>query len=780
MTKRPLLCGVLVFVLGEIIGMNQSMAMGLGMVVVFLCVWKFVSMRRKTITMPLFFASMLVSLVLGMLNGIRTGIPDSFLDYVEAYTLEDNLQCELTGTILQIEHQEERDVLLVRTDEIYNDSFTTTGRYKIRLYIKNDTIYDSHVLQIGESLHCSLQLTVPEQPANPGEFDSVTYYHARGITFLGYVNDYECLESGGSPVRRSLMYIQTRAQQVFQQTLPEQQAGIMEAMLLGVSGDLDSEIKDLYRRNGIAHILAISALHISILGATLYRLLRKLGLSYPLAGIPVILLLIAYGWMTGFSSSTIRAVMMFSLMLIGDMLGRTYDMLTAAGIACLYMLIEQPVRILDAGFLLSFSAVLTLGLLSPAVEELLPWDSRWKNSLVSGIMIQIITAPIIIHFYYEFPVYGFLLNFIVIPLMTPLIICGMLGLFLYPCLPSAGAAVIQPCGWILMLYQWLCEHVEQLPGAVLHIGVMAWWEILLYYVVLVGIYMLWKYRRRSMILIWLALYIGILLLTSPHQLQITMLDVGQGDSILLQTPDGQMILLDGGSSTRSSIGTYVITPAVKYYGSNQLDYVFVSHMDSDHVNGIEELIERSMNHGLQIKRLVLPKTADGDAEFEALIQQAQNAGIAVYIMNQGETIQMGRVVLQCLYPGDTGSEGDSANNNSMVISVSYGSFDMLFTGDLEAIGEQLLMEQQVLGRYNVLKVGHHGSSGASSRIFLEQIQPEIALISCGRKNRYGHPHEETLERLQEQNAEVYCTKEDGAIVLRTDGESLQLNVYRNP
>lgn len=808
MTKRPLLCGVLVFVIGEIIGMSQYMAVGLGMVVGGLCIWKIASMRNSKITVPFNYSCMGLFLVLGMLNGIRVRIPDEFQAYVEAYTLSDNLQCELTGTVLRMERQEERTVLLVRTNSIYSSEFKTENAYNVRLYLQNEDVDDEEgeflqngasgaegkeegilqdkgagakeddCLQIGSQIYCRLQLAVPAKPANPGEFDSETYYHAKGIEFLGYVDFWKSMDSGQALLRRTVMEVQTKAQQVFEQALPLEQAGIMEAMLLGLSGDLDSEIKALYQRNGIAHILAISALHISIIGATLYKLLRRLGCSYPLSGIPVIIILLLYGWMTGFSGSTIRAVMMFSILLMGDIIGRTYDMLTATGIACLFMLIEQPVRIQDAGFLLSFSAVLTLGFVLPKVQELFEWDSKWKNAILSGILVQMITAPIVIHFYYEIPLYAFLLNLIVIPLMTPLLVCGIVGLLVYPLVPAVGMLVIQPCGWILSLYQWMCGHMEKLPFAILPVGAMPVWRIIVYYALLFGIYMFLKHKKRTLAVLWILLYACFCMLIIPQKLQITMLDIGQGDSILLRTPNQKMILVDGGSSTRRSIGKYVITPAVKYYGANQIDYVFVSHMDSDHVNGIEELIALSLKGGISLKYLILPEIAERDESFTELIQQAEHAGIHVQIMHQGDVLQIGDVAMECLYPGGESDSGAGENNNSMVVSLQYGEFHMLFTGDLEEDGEKQLMEQQVIEDYDVLKVGHHGSSGASSQAFLEQVKPELALISCDRRNRYGHPHTETLERLQEQDSFIYCTKDSGAIVITTDGKKMRVREYR--
>ena len=212
------------------------------------------------------------------------------------------------------------------------------------------------------------------------------------------------------------------------------------------------------------------------------------------------------------------------------------------------------------------------------------------------------------------------------------------------------------------------------------------------------------------------------------------------------------------------------------------DYVFVSHMDEDHVNGIQELIGLSVDRELTIRYLVVTKLAQTDREFRELLVQAEKAGIRILLFDAGEKLEIDRVTFQCLYPvdGEEEMENTDKNNRSMVIALRYQRFRMLFTGDLEAAGEAELMkslrECEELYDYDVLKVGHHGSSGASSEAFLDAVRPVIGLISCGRNNRYGHPHEETLERLETAGVRWYCTKEVGAVILTSDGVD-RMSVY---
>lgn len=819
MLKRPLLCGVLAFTIGEVIMAAGNMAWGLGMVLAGFIFWC-IRQKNQSGTMPVLMLPIILCLLLGGLNGIRCRTLSPVQEYMDAYyeeTGKEELECELYGDVERVEYQNGNQILIVKASEIRNKDFQYCNFCRIKIYVKEEELF------VGNQIQCRLTLKRLATPSNPGEFNSRQYYRSRGIEFLGYADEVLLCDDRVSWIKHKLWELRMQAQKVFRTTMSEEYASVMNAMLLGDSGNLDSEIKQLYQRNGIAHILAISGLHVSILGSFLYRLLRKMGIPYMGAGLPVIIILLSYGWLTGESGSTLRAITMLIMAMVGDILGRTYDMLTAIGIAGVLQLAEYPSRIFDAGFLLSFGAVLALGLVLPACKEVYQslyeegrrkrlqagactqeayetekdrkgtaqkktirsrMTSKLQEALVSGIVVQLMTAPIVIYFYYEYPVYGILLNLYVIPMMTPVILLGLISLLLAPWSLAVSAIIILPCEWILESFTSLCRIAQKLPGAVWHAGGIAVWQLGIYYVVWILIYIFLKRRnvRGGMILAGMAL--GSFLCMERNGMQIIMLDVGQGDSILIETQEHSFLLIDGGSTSRSSVGKYVITPAVKYYGSGRLDYVFVSHMDADHINGIQELIELSEQGGIQIGCLVLPTAGKGDSASNAirLLEAAESAQIPVVYMQSGEEIESRSMHLECLYPDAAFTFADR-NNNSMVLKLTMDSFQMLFAGDLESQGEELLYrtyatvfdsDDEVC---NVLKVGHHGSSGASSMEFLEWMKPEYALISCGKHNTYGHPHAEALERIENCGADIYRTDEDGAITISMKNQKIEIKKY---
>ncbi len=259
-------------------------------------------------------------------------------------------------------------------------------------------------------------------------------------------------------------------------------------------------------------------------------------------------------------------------------------------------------------------------------------------------------------------------------------------------------------------------------------------------------------------------------------LEVTILDVGQGDGIFLRTADGMSMMIDGGSTDVSGVGTYRIGPYLKAGGVQTVSWWFVTHADADHISGIKELLEDP--DGLRIGNLVLPYVSEElrDHAYQNLAELARQQGTAVRYMARGDVIETETVMIRCLAPEPEHSYA-SRNEYSLVLDVTYKEFSMLFTGDLEDGPEQLLSVSGQLQDYDVLKVAHHGSRYSTSEEFLALTRPEYAFISCGIRNSYGHPHEELLERLDTAGCQTFITPESGAIILQTDGSSLVIKTF---
>ena len=665
------------------------------------------------------------------------------------------------GTVTEIEESGKTTYYVLQTQRM-ND---TTVHIKIRI-----TLLEEEMIQPGCRIKGLGTVKEFSTATNPGGYDEKSYQYGKGIFLTLEHFEPELIEKPEVPVRAMLYRLRNRLSSVYESVLEEKNASLADAMVLGDKKSLDADIKQLYQRNGIAHLIAISGLHIAMIGGTLYQFIRKCLGSYPVAAVIGIAFIVLYGIMTGLSGATCRAVIMLIISIGADVKGRRYDSITAITIALVLMLAENPYQISQVGFLLSFGAILGIALVCPAWKKLFPQIPSWLDGLLVSISVQLVILPVMLYYFYEIPVYGVLLNLIVVPLMSfllaVLILCGITGCFLI----EAAEVFSKPAQLVFLIYEKLCSLSEQLPFHTVCTGRPSAGWMICYYLFLVLFLLLVYYRGKEKILMIPVMGICSLFVTfwMPSALQICMFDVGQGDGIYIKTPNRMNILIDGGSSSKQKVGNYVLKNGVKYYGGAGLDYVFVSHSDSDHYSGISELLEEETIH---IKNFVLPAVENPDEAYLELEAKAEQAGCQIYYMKKGDKLVLGDVTFFCMNPEEKIYE--DKNQGSLVILMSYRNFDMLFTGDMDEMVEREIMPF-VTDEIEVLKVAHHGSSTASSEAFLRKLSPDTACISVGANNRYGHPAEDVMTRLEKYCGNIYLTKENGAITIETDGYTYQI------
>ncbi|MDE6851850.1 MAG: ComEC/Rec2 family competence protein, partial [Lachnospiraceae bacterium] len=475
----------------------------------------------------------------------------------------------------------------------------------------------------------------------------------------------------------------------------------------------------------------------------------------------------------------------------------------------------------SCSFLLSYAAVMGVGLVHPVLQECILGDDkqrrrrkrrmhrmerecssagwqgvfRWKlitvreavlQTLLMSVAIQITTLPVMLSFYYEIPTYGILLNILVLPLASLLIIlaaaASLMGLFL----PLAAKFLFGTVSLILSFYDILCSVFLKLPMPITLLGRPSPGRLAGYVLCAAVAVWVWQtvHARRIPLYLWAAGTIFLVLPPFVPALSMTFLDVGQGDGIVIHTPDDVTILIDGGSTSVKQVGEYRIKPFLKYHGIGQIDYMIMSHADEDHISGQKELLENQGKPGeIQIRNLLLPEPAEAyqqEEGYRQMVQLAQSAGVPVHYIHSGDRLTIQDLDVLCLHPG-TGFDGGSANAYSTSLSISWQGLHFLLCGDLEKTGEDAVIRQlqipsaeadpvhihpkDIPDHYDVLKVSHHGSKNSSSNTFLQQVSPSLAIISCGRDNRYGHPHEELLGRLEQVNSCVLRTDTQGAIKL---------------
>ena len=715
---------------------------------------------------------------------------DKFLEELSPSPLEQEVltgqMIHLTGQVYRKEQSGKQQILYLK-----NNSISDTGH----IDHKNQSFKESRILiyddknipvKIGNILLAEGQVSFFEPARNPGNFDQKFYYQKQNIHAMIWSKELKITGKEYWKVREWLSGIRKDWQDHFYTMAGEEKGGILCAMILGDKRGMDPEIKELYQSNGIAHVLAISGLHLTFIGMGVYSMVRKLCGSYAFAGVIGMTFLWAYILMAGMSVSAVRAMVMFFIRLGADMSGRVYDAMTSLSVAAAVGMIWRPLSYYDGGFQLSFGAVLGIAYIYPMISSYRKPKGKLAESMWAGISIYLVTLPVLLYHFYEFPVYSILLNLIVIPCMSAILLFGLLGGIVYPAAPFIGELFIKGCEGILAFYEILCEISGRLPGSRIVTGQPGIWQIVSYYICLtLAVLMLRRGRKkekhcRKQVLLGMILVPGVLVLVIPQQmndhntLQITMLDVGQGDGIFIKGGKGLTCLIDGGSSDEKEVGKYRIEPFLKSQGIGTLDYVCISHGDADHINGIAEMLERK-EYGVKIKCLVLPVQDVWDERIKALLARAKELGIRTAVIEPGQQIQDSDLKLTCIQPGG-GDMGDIGNASSMVLDLSFHSFHMLFTGDVEGEGEEQL-KQKLKTQYQILKVSHHGSKNSTDEELLGVVRPLAAMISAGPDNRYGHPHAETLERLEKMKCRIYNTAESGAVTIRTDGTSIQVSTF---
>lgn len=618
-------------------------------------------------------------------------------------------------------------------------------------------------IRIGNEVRVTGILTKIEPPSNFGQFDSVVYYHSRGIYFQCREEEFEIVQPEVYwHYRNALRKIRDHMEQAYLRYLGERDAGVVSAMVLGQKTYLEEDRKKLYQQNGIAHILAISGLHVGFLGMMVYRRLRRWLLPAPVCAAVSLWLLVSYGIMSGMGGASQRAILMLAVTICGDVIGRTPDLLTSMGFAGFLMLLQNPIQIFDAGFLLSYGAIAGIGGIAPALGQILPGNGRLLQGLRSGLAVQLATTPILLSFYYELAPYSIILNLLVIPLMSILLPCAAAAGLMGPYAGWLGKAVCMPVSAILAVYDTGCGLCEMLPGHSLVVGKPSLAALAGYYILLsAGLYLL-RNRKWNCLAPLACLVFSAVLIWQEKKPGVSILDVGQGDGIYLFT--GQRhYLIDGGSSSVNGVGQYRIEPFLKAKGVGRLDGVFLTHMDEDHISGVRELLEDRYPVGAVMLADVKEKSL-----YEEIAALARENGTEVCYIADGDVIADSRSRITCLHPG-AGTGETETNANSLVLDVAIDGKAMLFTGDLgQEQEEQILADPEKKERlentaYTLLKVGHHGSKNSSGSAFLEAVRPQCAVISCGRENSYGHPHPEVLERLKVVGSRIFLTMEQGEI-----------------
>ena len=692
------------------------------------------------------------------------------------------------------------------------DPRPVTGRIRL-------TVRDGNVpLQYGNHLVVQGRIRAFRNFANPGGFDYVRFMKHKGLQASLYSRGQDLfLEPACHPPVWTIAFIQGVAalrnafsQQIHKMVQDAGAAALVDALVLGNRRQLSLDLQNMFARSGASHILAISGLHLSIVATLFFFLFRKLfslftpllirGLAPKGAALMTLVPLAGYALISGFSPATQRAFVMVSVVMAALVMERENITLNALAAAAIVILLLNPAALFSISFQLSFGAVVFIvsGLDLARCRGFPGFGHGFLNKAALFFLVSLLaiagTQPLVMRYFNMASPAGLFTNIVTIPVVgfgvLPL---GLAAFLVFPLFPGLSTACLVLAGKVAMpcisFLAWVCD----LPGSWVRTVTPGLFYVVAWYLFMGGIYVWLRSQARRM-----GLFMGItaMLIVLIHgsvdvrkryytkALDITMLDVGQGNSALIRLPGGACFLVDGGGFSSNEVfdtGRYLVAPFLWRQHILTLDGVVLTHPDADHMNGLLYILEN-----FRVKMLYKNADQVDNRVYERLMDLTRCRGIGVHQVNPGgEHLAPAPDITFRFLPGFNDSHGNiktsakDFNNNSLVLRVGFRRFSMLFAADIMALREaQLVASQDHDVKNTLLLVPHHGSSTSSTADFLDQVQPEAALISCGWHNRFRFPHSRVVKRYGERNIPLYRTDRDGALHIVSNGITWRIETTR--
>lgn len=777
------------------------------------------------------------------------------------------LQAVLRGKVMYVEEQEKKWKLLLSSCivdtalEKKNSSLKNEEKYQKR----NDLHFQKLILYLpkestGEG---SMPLPLPGQicsvkgrflelsPAtNEGEFSLPSYYKGEGISGVFQAKTIGLVRGESSPFAKELFTLKQSLGNRIDALFPEETAGFLKSLFLGERSGITLSEKSLYQSAGISHILAISGLHLSLLGGFFYRLLRKIKLSSLLSSLITSFFLFSYFLFTGSSHSAFRALFMLFLRFTAIQLGKGKDLLSQLSFALLFLLWLNPLSLYSIGMQCSFFTLFVFFLLEERpgkavrkkkekalskickkhaigfskhpslllkfptyLSKLIPCLlSTLPHRLQGSFLFYLALLPLFSLTQFSFPLYAPLLNLLLLPLLPFFFLLGAVSIFL-SYLPGQDFLLLRLLSFssrfllnlLFQIFHLFMEKSLALPFSQIPLGKMQAFSVMFYFLFLYLLFFFPRAKSLSLLLsLGFLLSLPLYLPRPPKELEIAALDVGQGDGFVLRK--GALVFtIDNGSTSKNLFPEQIFFPYCKAKRIQHIDYALLTHCDRDHISGIQALLEK--NPSISLSHLILPASAFKDHRYDLLKRLAYNHGADVSYWQKGDELVFSeqgiclsakktaweenpstskkrgpdtkghQLHIRCFYPNDS-TYIEEANAHSIGCLLEYGHFRMLFTGDMPKESEEALLENcretEASPIVDVLKLAHHGSKTSSCPSFLSETQAKFALFSYGKKNRYGHPHKNTVKSCQKYCLFPLETAKLGEILIKTNGEQFEI------
>ncbi|QQS38163.1 MAG: DNA internalization-related competence protein ComEC/Rec2 [Ignavibacteriales bacterium] len=718
-------------------------------------------------------------------------------DSVKTLNIHREKNVKVTGKITSVELKRERSIqFMVECDSLQvNDNTFFTGLNLIcRIYDtelkKLDSIYNK--IYPGNIIELSGTFSSGRERRNPGEFDFRKYLESKdisGVITLTTTDDLKILGDEYDFFKSTIHDIRTSIDSRISELHDRKTSGLLRGLLLADRTEINAEVKNDFIDSGVVHILAVSGLHVGYI-LMIFILLTgrfniKIRMLMTIAGILSFLLI------TNSPPSVFRACVMAIVFILAKLTGRSSNIYNSLAIAAAIILLFDYKELFNPGFQLSFSAVLAIAVFVPLLTRVVN-SGFIKSGILKNILIlsivsfaaQIGTLSLTLMYFGKISLIGLMANLIVIPLAGVIIAIGILTLCISPLSFLIASLSAETNMLLTSMMLELVRFSSNLSFAFTPVKNFSMIDVLVFYVHCIFIICFIKRftNNISKIVFVILVAANIFIFTSfdneevlvPGNLNVMVIDVGQGDAILIKFPNGETALVDAGDANYFfDAGERIIIPLLDYLGINKIDYAFISHLDSDHYAGFVSLIYNN-----RIKKVFKPQTdssSNKDLRFEAYLKKMQ---IPFEDYSTGVR-EFGSAKIYFLTSQYVNNAGFSHNNKSGVFKLVYGDSEILFTGDIELAAETYYANKyKTFLQSDVLKVAHHGSETSSTPSFISYVKPEISLISAGVQNKFNHPSDIVLQSLDDYSR-ILRTDKSGAIILSSDGREFSLIEWKN-
>lgn len=584
-------------------------------------------------------------------------------------------------------------------------------------------------------------------------------------------------------------WLKEKIKTIYEASLQTEDAGIGYALLTGDKALLSEDDEELFYAVGVGHVLAVSGLHLTVIGMGVYEVLRRLTVSLKVRSLISVGITFLFAIFSGSAVSALRALYMMGVSFGGILSGRRNDFFSSLGFAGTVLLILRPWALYSVSFQYSFLAMAGIGCGQIFLRETFERIHPILQSLIISFGAWLFTLPVSAGTNYEVSFMGIVLNLVVIPMMSPILILFLVAAILGVLNPGWGifAVTNRVIFFLLEKLLWalrsICALAEKLPCGSIITGKPSWLKCGIYLVLITIILLLAvktrtekegikKSNRKILVLLPVMMLWMCHNPYKPQGPELVMLDVGQGDGIYIYDGNEGHFFVDGGSSSESAVGEYRILPFLLSRQIQQMDAWFVSHCDKDHISGLLEVLES----GYRVNKLLLYRGVAVDEELVGLLEAAERNGTKVLFLDRGDVVETKGIQFVCR---NTGEDYGDKNDNSLILEVVFSRTEtkVLLAGDVGTKVEDELTETWGLEEISILKAVHHGSKNSNGENILEEIRPDITMISSGENNRYGHPHADTIERLKAVGSAIYRTDQCGQITIKINKDGYEVHTY---